>query len=141
MQGGKLPCRQLAPDRATQRVQKKSRKTIFRPDKPRRDEKEKGDEIRPMEKKRETESGFTKKNCQENKKRREIKQSYSFAGQNRPVLDDFCRQVSKAGGPAAGLCAPAANNCEQVLYLSGTALMCPQPAVIRPLLQAHARFP
>ena len=53
----------------------------------------------------------------------EIKQSYSFAGQNRPVLDDFCRQVSKAGGPAAGLCAPAANNCEQAWRVA-TGLKC-----------------
>src|SRR5205807_3792264 len=60
MQGGKLPCRQVAPARAAQRVQKKSRKTIFRPDEPRRDEKEKGDKIRPMEKKPETETGFAK---------------------------------------------------------------------------------
>ena len=56
---------------------------IFRPDKPRRDEKEKRNEIRPMEQEPETESGFTKKNCQENKKRREIKQSYRPFAQTR----------------------------------------------------------
>src|SRR5438045_1075345 len=75
MQGGKLPCRQVAPDRAAQRVQKKSRKMIFRPDEPRRDEKEKRNEIRPMDEKPETETGFAKENCQQQKNRREIKQS------------------------------------------------------------------
>src|SRR5437764_6570312 len=83
MQGGKLPCRQVAPDRTAQRVQKKSRKTIFRPDEPRRDEKEKWNEIRPMEEKPETETGFAKENCQENKKCREINQSCESLAQAR----------------------------------------------------------
>jgi hypothetical protein len=53
----------------------------------------------------------------------EMKQSYGFAGQSEPVLGDFCRRVSKTGGPAAALCAPAANTCEQAWRVS-TGLRC-----------------